>query len=403
MKGEKGLKRVVITGLGVTSSIGDNVNDFWEACKNGQSGITVINKDCLQLLKPIYGGQIHNFNPRKSIFINNHSEIGRGSQLLIASLRQALDDAKLKKEEYEFSDLFVGTTMGEVTAEKTDLDIYLGKKSPDFLLEQNELKNMLVYASREFDLKGQASLITNACAAGNYAIIQAFEQIKRDKTKVAIAAGTDPFSTVAYYGFNRLKAISPDKCRPFDKNRQGMLVAEGSACLVLEELSHAMERGATIYAELKGYGVSCDAFHITSPHPESLGIIRATRNALNDAGVLPEEIDYISAHGTGTPANDRVESFAIQSIFGSNTPTSSIKSMLGHTMGAASTIESVVSCLAIKDNVAPPTINFETPDEECNIDCIPNKAREFDIKYVLNNSYAFGGTNASVIFKEFIN
>lgn len=394
------MKRVVITGLGVTSSIGDTVSGFWEACKNGKSGITKVKKDGLQLLTPQFGGQIHDFDPSKSVLINNYSEIGRGAQLLISSLRQALDDSNLKEEEYEHADFYVGTTMGEVTAEITDLDIHLGRSSSNVLLEQNQLKNMLVYAAKEFNLKGQSFLITNACAAGNYANIQAFEQIRRSKTKVAIAAGTDPFSTVAYLGFNKLKAISPDKCRPFDKYRQGMLVAEGSACLILEELEHALERGANIYAEIVGYGVSCDSFHITSPHPDSLGIVKSTRNALNYAKITAEKIDYISAHGTGTPANDRVESFAINRIFG-NTPTSSIKSMLGHSMGAASSIESVVSCLAIRDNIAPPTINFETPDEECAIDCIPNKAREFDIKYVINNSYAFGGTNASVIFREF--
>src|SRR5690606_38473111 len=240
------MKRVVITGLGVTSSIGDTVSGFWEACKNGKSGITKVKKDGLQLLTPQFGGQIHDFDPSKSVLINNYSEIGRGAQLLISSLRQALDDYNLKEEEYEHADFYVGTTMGEVTAEITDLDIHLDRSSSNVLLEQNQLKNMLVYAAKEFNLKGQSFLITNACAAGNYANIQAFEQIRRSKTKVAIAAGTDPFSTVAYLGFNKLKAISPDKCRPFDKNRQGMLVAEGSACLILEELEHALERGANI-------------------------------------------------------------------------------------------------------------------------------------------------------------
>ncbi|OXS72688.1 3-oxoacyl-ACP synthase [Lysinibacillus sp. KCTC 33748] len=395
------MKRVVITGLGVTSSIGQNINDFWTACKDGVSGITEIKKNNLQVAGPKFGGQIHDFDPSKYIFVNNVAEIGRGSQLLISSMRQAIEDSKLKEQQYEYADFYIGTTMGEVTVEISDFNIYQGKISSDILLEQNQLKNMLVYASKEFNLKGQSSLITNACAAGNYANIQAFEQIRRNKTKVAIAAGTDPFSTVAYYGFNRLKAISPDKCRPFDKNRKGMLVAEGSACVILEELEHALARGAKIYAEIVGYGVSSDSFHITSPHPESLGIIRSTRNALNYAKITPEDIDYISAHGTGTPANDRVESHAINSIFGNKKPTSSIKSMLGHTMGAASSIESVVSCLAIGENIAPPTINFETPDEECEIDCIPNKAREFNMDYVINNSYAFGGTNASVVFKKF--
>ncbi|MFC0561409.1 beta-ketoacyl-[acyl-carrier-protein] synthase family protein [Halalkalibacter alkalisediminis] len=395
------MKRVVVTGIGVTSSIGVGVEQFWEACLNGESGISKIKKEGLELLEPQYGGQIHDFDPSNSVFINNHREIGRGSQLLISSVRQALENSGLRADEYRKGDFYVGTTMGEVTVEKTNDDLHHGRQSMDMHLEQNDLKNMLVYAAREFDLQGYTSLITNACAAGNYALIQAYDQIKRGRSKIAFSAGTDPFSTVAYYGFNRLKAISPDKCRPFDKNRKGMQVAEGSACLMLEELEHALNRGAFIYAEIGGYGVSCDAHHITSPHPESSGIIRATLNALNSAGEKPENVDYISAHGTGTNANDRVESNAINRIFGAGTPTSSIKSMLGHTMGAASSIESAVSCLAIRDNVAPPTINFETPDDECPIDCIPNEAREFEINTVINNSYAFGGTNASVLFKQY--
>lgn len=395
------MKRVVVTGIGVTSSIGVGVNEFWEACLNGKSGITKIKKEGLELLEPKYGGQIHGFEPSQSVFKNNYGEIGRGSQLLISSVRQAIENSGLHVDDYQKGDFFVGTTMGEVTVEKTNDDLHHGRKSIDAYLEQNDLKNMLVYAAREFSLQGYTSLITNACAAGNYALIQAYDQIKRGRSKIAFSAGTDPFSTVAYYGFNRLKAISPDKCRPFDKNRKGMQVAEGSACLILEELEHAINRGACIYAEIGGYGVSCDAHHITSPHPESNGIIRATTNALNAAGVRSEEVDYISAHGTGTSANDRVESNAINRIFGVETPTSSIKSMLGHTMGAASSIESAVSCLAIRDNVAPPTINFETPDDECPIDCIPNEAREFEINTVINNSYAFGGTNASVLFKQY--
>ncbi|MBE1555097.1 beta-ketoacyl-[acyl-carrier-protein] synthase family protein [Sporosarcina limicola] len=395
------MNRVVVTGVGVITSIGEDVDTFWDSCINGKSGITKIVKDKLELLTPQYGGQIHNFDPGKYIFENDFNSIGRGTQLLIGSLRQAIQSSKLKKEDYQLADLFVGTTMGEVSAETTNLDRFLQKKSEKAFLEQNQLKNMLVYASKEFDIRGSGLLNTNACAAGNYSTIQAFEQIRNGKNKIAISAGADPFATIAYYGFNRLNAISPDKCRPFDKNRKGMQVAEGSACLILEDLEHALERGADILAEIVGYGVSSDAFHITAPHPKSSGIIRATKNALNYAKLAPSEIDYISAHGTGTYANDKVESFAINEIFGENTPVSSIKSMLGHSMGAASAIESVVSCLAIRDNVAPPTINFETPDEECRIDCIPNVCREMSIKTVVNNSYAFGGTNASVIFKEF--
>lgn len=402
MKEEYKLGRVVVTGMGVITSIGEDIDTFWDSCIRGKSGITKIEKENLEILAPQYGGQVHSFEPEKHISVNNYKTIGRGTQLLIASLRQALQESGLKKQEYEDADLFVGTTMGEISVEKTHRDFILEQKSDVAFLEQNELKNMLVYASREFDLKGSGLLITNACAAGNYSIIQGFEQIKNGSNKIAIAAGTDPFSTVAYYGFNRLNAISPDKCRPFDKNRNGMQVAEGSGCLILEDLDHALERDANIIAEVVGYGVSSDAFHITAPEPQASGIIKATTDALRYANVSPSDVDYISAHGTGTYANDKVESLAVRNIFGEHTPISSIKSMLGHSMGAASAIESIACCLAIRDNVAPPTINFNTYDEECLVDCIPNYSREMPIETAVNNSYAFGGTNASVVFKKVI-
>lgn len=217
-----------------------------------------------------------------------------------------------------------------------------------------------------------------------------------------IVGGVDAFSKTAYYGFTRLGAVASKLCKPFDANRDGMLVSEGSACLALESLKHAKKRKANILAEIVGYGISSDAFHINAPHPEGKGIKKATIDALEYAHLNSTDIDYISAHGTGTIANDKIESKILNDVFENRKiPISSIKSMLGHTMGAASAIESVVCCLAIRDGMIPPTINHIQMDSNCNINCVPNKAIKQKVRYAMNNSYAFGGSNASVIFKNY--
>ncbi|MCM3372158.1 beta-ketoacyl-[acyl-carrier-protein] synthase family protein [Bacillus velezensis] len=395
------LKRVVVTGTGAITSIGLNSKDFWRSCLSGESGISPIQKDGLQLLDPKYGGQIHNFNASEWIKVNDYKSIGRGSQLLIASMYDAIKNAELKPETYKMADLYVGTTMGEISIEKTDYNRHLEEASPQHLLDQGFLHTLLANACREFELQGETMLVANACSAGNYAIIQGYEKIRNGEQSICFTAGEDPFSTIAYYGFNRLKAIAAKECKPFDAHRDGMLVAEGAGCLVLEELEHAQQRGANILAEVKGYGVSCDAYHITAPHPNSTGIIQAMEKAIKKAGITTDDVDYISAHGTGTQANDKAESFAVNQLFNKKVPMSSIKSMIGHSMGAASLLEAIVCCNAVKEDVAPPTINFELKDINCDVDCIPNNKRSFPIEYAMNNSYAFGGANSSIIFKKF--
>lgn len=397
------LKRVVVTGTGAISSIGLNSNDFWKSCLNGQSGISLIKKEGLQLLDTKFGGQIHNFDASKIIKVNDYQSIGRGSSLLIASTYDAISNANLDSETYEKADLFVGTTMGEIAIEKADYNRYLGNSSPQNILDQSFLHTLLADACREFSLQGETMLIANACSAGNYAIIQGYEKIRNGSQSICLTAGEDPFSTIAYYGFNRLNAVASSKCRPFDLNRDGMLVAEGAGCLVLEELEHAQSRDANILAEIIGYGVSSDAYHITAPHPDSAGVIQAMEKAIQNANIKEDDIDYISAHGTGTYANDKAESFAVNKLFKRKVPMSSIKSMIGHSMGAASLLEAIVCCNAVNQNIAPATINYDMKDENCDVDCIPNKARKFNIKYAMNNSYAFGGANSSVIFKKFQN
>jgi 3-oxoacyl-[acyl-carrier-protein] synthase II len=248
-------------------------------------------------------------------------------------------------------------------------------------------------------------MIPTACAAGNYAIGYGFDLIRTGRVDLVLAGGADAFSRITYTGFARLGAIAPVRCQPFDKNRRGMVPGEGAALLVLESLDAARARGATIYAEVLGYGLSCDAHHMTAAHPEGEGAVRAMTMALKDSKVNLEAVDYISAHGTGTPTNDRMEAIALRTLFRDRAPTlpmSSIKSMLGHTMGAASAIEAAACALALQTGVVPPTINHETPDPECAVDCVPNQARELHPRVLLNNAYAFGGNNASLCLARFV-
>jgi 3-oxoacyl-[acyl-carrier-protein] synthase II len=244
-------------------------------------------------------------------------------------------------------------------------------------------------------------VIPTACAAGNYALAHASDTIRHGEAEVMLAGGSDPFSRITYTGFARLGAIAPDRCQPFDRHRKGMVPGEGAAILVLERRDDALARGAAIYAELVGYGLTCDANHMTAPQGD--GAARAMLMAMADARVRPDQIGYISAHGTGTAVNDRIETLAVKQAFGDaayRVPMSSIKAMLGHTMGAASAIEAAACALTVRDDFIPPTINHETPDPECDLDYVPNVARQLPVEFSMNNAYAFGGNNASVIFRK---
>jgi len=246
-------------------------------------------------------------------------------------------------------------------------------------------------------------MIPTACAAGNYAIGYGFDLIRKGDLDYAVAGGADAFSKFAFFGFHRLYAMAPEKCQPFDKNRKGMMVGEGAGILFLESLDSALRRNSTIYAEIGGYGLSCDAYHMTASQVD--GIEKTMLKALKDADIKPEEIDYICAHGTGTSGNDKNECAAIKRVFKEHSrtiPVSSIKSMLGHTMGAASAIEALSCCLTVKENIIPPTINYETPDPLCAIDCVPNKAKIKRVEAALNNGFAFGGNNSCLVFKRYL-
>jgi 3-oxoacyl-[acyl-carrier-protein] synthase II len=257
------------------------------------------------------------------------------------------------------------------------------------------------HVASEIGFHGPNLMIPAACAAGNYAIAWAVDTLRAGRADIMVAGGADCFSRITYAGFSRLGAVAPERCQPFDRERRGMIPAEGAGVVVLETLDGARRRGARPYAEVAGYGLSCDAHHMTAAHPEGAGAARAMAKALEQSGLAAGDVAYISAHGTGTPTNDRLEAVAVRRAFGDHAariPISSVKSMIGHTMGAASAIEAAVCALAVAEGRIPPTIHFEEPDPECALDCVPNEARELPVAIAMNNSYAFGGYNASVIF-----
>jgi 3-oxoacyl-[acyl-carrier-protein] synthase II len=401
-------RRVVITGLGVVSSIGIGKDEFWSNLIKGKSGISKIKSFDTSAYPTQFGGEIHDFKPEEFIDKRRLRLLGRASQLTIAAARLAISDAGIEKVLNKYNDslgVIVGTTMSEtVNIEQID-DIWTkdGDKKIDIKLISRYPSNVISFSvGLEMKLKGNNFVFPTACAGGNYAIGYGFDEIVNNETDLMLAGGADAFSRIAYSGFNRLYAMAQDRCQPFDKNRKGMLLGEGAAILVLESRESALKRKANIYAEVLGYGLSCDAYHMT--HPTERGVAKSMQKAMDESGIGINDVDYISAHGTGTPQNDKTEVAAIKKVFCKRykeIPVSSIKSMLGHTMGAAAAIEAATCCLALKEGILPPTINYETPDPECDIDCIPNKARKQKTNIVLNNSCAFGGNNACLALSKY--
>jgi len=300
----------------------------------------------------------------------------------------------------------MGTTSGEPREVERFDDCYVSKNldrvGPEFL-SRYPCHVIAAHVASELNFAGVNSMIPTACAAGNYAIAHALEVLRAERADLMLAGGSDAFSRITFTGFARLGAVAPEICQPFDRLRKGMIPGEGAAVLVLEPLDRARRRGARIYAEVAGYGLSCDAHHMTAAHPAGDGAARAMQQALADSGTNPEEVSYISAHGTGTPTNDRLETVAVKRVFkaaAQRIPISSIKSMLGHTMGAASAIEAAVCALAVFNDQVPPTINLHVPDPECDLDYVSNCARAVRVNVAMNNAYAFGGNNASLILRK---
>lgn len=402
-------RRVVVTGIGVVAAIGIGRDEFWRNLIAGKSGIGEIKIFDTSDYPVHKGGEVRNFEPTDFIPKNRLKDMGRASQFAVAATKMALEDASLNFEEIKKKKIGVimGTTMADIQSLE-QIDKHWTQKDEDDIWPINIIKypgNALSdHIGYFFDIVGPNYTIPTACSAGNYCIGYSFDLIKQGKADMMIAGGADPFSRITFTGFNRLYAMAPEKCQPFDKNRKGMMVGEGSGVLLLELLDNALKRKANIYAEVLGYALSCDARHMIAPSVE--GIVQVMKKAIKNSNVDMDEVDYISAHGTGTASNDKAECAAVKEVFGpkyKEIPMSSIKSMLGHTMGAASAIEAIACCLAINESTIPPTINYDTKDPDCDIDCVPNKARKGYIKVALNNSLAFGGNNACLVLAKIKN
>lgn len=400
--------RIVVTGLGAVTPVGSAKEEVWERLLSGVSGIAPVESFDTSNYNVHLGAEVKNFDPASRLRRLDPRKVGRASQLAVAAAGEALADAGLEPATLDPGR--VGVTMGTTSGEPREVEYYNDHRMAEELeaidgglVSRYPCHLIAGHIAGEFGFAGPNTMLPAACAAGNYAVGHAFDTLRAGRARVMLAGGADAFSRITYTGFARLGAIAPEVCQPFDRGRRGMVPGEGAAVLVLETLEAALARGARIYAEVTGYGLSCDAHHMTAAHPEGVGAARAMSAALEQSGLEPSAVSYISAHGTGTPTNDKLETRAVHRVFGERArrvPTSSIKSMIGHTMGAASAIESMVCALAVANGQVPPTINFEDPDPECDLDCIPNEMREFPVEVAMNNAYAFGGNNASVIFRK---
>lgn len=409
-------KRVVITGLGAVAPVGNNADDFWDGIKNGKNGIDKITLFDTTYQKAIMGGEVKDFeyeDKRAAKRLDRHCQFG------LTAAREAMKDSGIVSGEnvdpFRFG-VIAGTGIGGITTlEEETKKSALKEEEKAYsrvsaLLVPMVIPNILAgNISIEVNAKATSIGLVTACAAGTHSIGEAYRNIKHGYADVMLAGAAEAaFAPVCFAGFANMTALSTrtdkDRCStPFDKERDGFVMGEGSGFLVLEELEHALARGAKIYGEIAGYGTTCDAYHVTSPSPSGDGAAAAMRMAIAEAGIQPDQIDYINAHGTGTPYNDAFETIAIKTVFGADTkvPVSSTKSMTGHLLGAAGAIEAIICTKALGDDFIPPTINYKVPDEELDLDYVPNEGRSKELNYVISNSLGFGGHNGTILIKKF--
>jgi 3-oxoacyl-[acyl-carrier-protein] synthase II len=409
-------RRVVITGVGLITPLGVGVEETWPALCAGKSGVGEITRFNASAYETRIAGEVKGFNAEDFMPRKEARRMETFIAYAIAATRMAMEDSGLVIDERNAGRVGVltgcglgGLNMLEVTAHTVDTK-GPQRVSPFFIpmLIGNMAPGMI---SIMFGAKGPNSSVATACAAGSHAVGDAYETVKYGRADAMITGGVESVVTrTCIAGFGAMKALStrnddPQKAsRPFDKDRDGFVVGEGSGILIIESLEHALERSARIYAEIVGYGMSGDGYHITSPPPDGDGASRCMQAALDNAGIQPHEIGYINAHGTSTPLNDLYETRAIKATFGDvakKVAISSTKSMTGHLLGGSGGIETVFTALAIRNKVLPPTINLENPGDECDLDYIPNVARQAEVEYAMSNSFGFGGTNASLILKRY--
>lgn len=407
---------MVVTGVGLVIPNGIGVNIAWKNICEGKSGIGLITRFDTNGFETKIAGEVKDFNPELYIEKREIKKMDLFIQYAIAATQEAIGDAGLKidSENSDRVGVIVGTGLGGLPSiekyHKVLMERGPSRITPFFIpmLIANLASGQIAI---QFGAKGPNTCVVTACATGAHCIGDAFRAIVYGDADAMITGGTEANITpLTIGGFNAMKAIStrndePEKaCRPFEKNRDGFVVAEGAGILILEELQFALKRNARIYGELVGYGYTGDAYHITAPSPDGDGAVRCMRMALKDAGINPEEVDYINAHGTSTPLNDLTETIAIKKVFGEHArkiPISATKSMTGHLLGAAGSTEAIFTLLSIRDGIIPPTINYEEPDPQCDLDYVPNVARQKSLNIAMSNAFGFGGTNATLVFKKF--
>lgn len=409
-------RRVVVTGIGLVTPLGTGVNKSWEALCKGSPGIGRITRFDPSELPSQIAAEVKDFDPADFIEKKEIKKMDRFIQFGVAAAKMAVEDARLEitGSMADRAGVYVGAGIGGLPAiESNHIKFLEGgiKKLTPFFIPMVIINLVSGHIAIMVGAKGPNSSVVTACATGTHAIGDAFKIIQRGDADLMIAGGTEStISPLAVAGFCAMRALSvrndePEKAsRPFDAMRDGFVMGEGAGVMVLEELTTALKRGARIYAEVCGYGMTGDAYHITSPAPEGAGAARCMGLTLKDSGLSPEDVSYINAHGTSTRFNDENESSAIKAIFGKKAydiPVSSTKSMTGHLLGAAGGIEAVFSVLTIEKGVIPPTINYEFPDPECDLDYVPNKARASSVDVAMSNSFGFGGTNACILFRKY--
>ena len=410
-------RRAVITGLGAVTPLGDSITGIWENLLAGNSGIRKITLFDASKLPCQIAGEIPDFDPQKYLDKKEARRMARSSQIALAAAMNAVEDSGLPATmpEPERSAVYFGTGIGGLDVYEENNKVYLAKgysRVNPFSLP-GTIPNMPAFViGRQFQCLGPNFTITTACATSTQALGEACELIRRDAADIVVSGGTEAMiRDVAMVGFIAMRALTtsfndnPEQAsRPFDLNREGFVFSEGAGALIIEELEHARARGAHIYAEITGHAASSDGFHMAAPDPEGAGPARAMNWALADAKLSPTDIDYINAHGTSTLLNDPTETRAIKKVFGDQAykiPISSTKSMFGHAMGASGAIEAIVCALAIQHGWLPPTINYETPDPECDLDYVPNHPRKVRVNTTLSNSFGLGGQNACLILKRY--
>jgi 3-oxoacyl-[acyl-carrier-protein] synthase II len=415
MGADGGKTRVVVTGLGAITPLGNSVPDYWRAVCEGRSGVGPITRFDPKRLDVRIAAQVNGFDPLKVIEKKELKKLDLFIQYALAAGVEAVEDARIdfSRVDPTRAGALVGSGIGGILSilewHRVLLEKGPGRISPFFVpsLIVNMASGQL---SIRYKLKGPNSSVVTACATGNHAIGDAFKIIQRGDADLMVAGGSEAIiDELTIGGFAQMKALStrndaPERAsRPFDAGRDGFVAGEGAGIVVLESVEHARRRGAAVYAELVGYGMTADAHHMTAPDPDGDGAARAMAAALRDGGLRPEDVGYVNAHGTSTPYNDKTETLAIKHVFGDHArrlAVSSTKSMTGHLLGAAGGIEAVVTVLALQQGILPPTINYETPDPECDLDYVPNVARKVEVEAAISNGFGFGGTNATLAFRR---